>query len=320
VAPAGANVISVVIPLINEHDSLPELHAEIADVAKVNDLDVEIIFIDDGSTDASWATVKKLQARDMRVRGIRFRRNFGKSAALSAGFQFSRGDVVITCDADLQDDPAEFPRLLSDLDGGLDVVVGWKKVRLDPWHKVWPSRVFNRLVGWVTGVRLHDHNCGLKALRRQVVREIRLYGEFHRFIPVLAAARGFRVGERVVRHRPRKYGVSKFGAGRLMKGFLDLLTVKFLTSYSRRPQHVLGSVGLIAFTLGGLAMTYLAVTWLIRLWHPAWFLPLHERPLLWYAIAGLLFGTQLMSIGVLAELLTAYGSRDSDTYTVAEEL
>lgn len=313
-------MISIVIPLFDEHDSLPELHTEISDVAKSHDLDIEIIFIDDGSTDASWAAVQKLQARDVRVRGIRFRRNFGKSAALSAGFQFARGDVIITCDADLQDDPAEFPRLLAELDRGLDVVVGWKKVRLDPWHKVWPSRVFNRLVGWVTGVILHDHNCGLKALRRQVVREIRLYGEFHRFIAVLATARGFRVGERIVRHRPRKYGVSKFGAGRLTKGFLDLLTVKFLTSYSRRPQHVLGSVGLIAFTLGGLAMTYLAVTWLIRQRWPGFSPPLHERPLLWYAIAGLLFGTQLMSIGVLAELMTAYGSRDSDTYTVAEEL
>jgi glycosyltransferase involved in cell wall biosynthesis len=312
-------VISVVIPLVDERDSLEELHGEIAAVAADHGLDVEIIFIDDGSADGSWDAVRSLQTRDGRVRGLRFRRNFGKSAALSAGFEAVRGDVVITCDADLQDDPREFPRLMAELTKGLDVVSGWKRVRHDPWHKVWPSRLFNFMVSGLTGVRLHDHNCGLKCLRTAVVREIRLYGEFHRFIPVLASARGFRVGEIEVNHRRRRFGASKFGLGRLVKGLLDLLTVKFLTSFGRRPQHVLGTIGLVGFGFGTVSLAYLAATWVVRVWAPDAFPPLHARALLWYAVAALLFGTQLLSMGLLAELLTAHGSRDADTYAIAEE-
>jgi dolichol-phosphate mannosyltransferase len=226
-------------------------------------------------------------------------------------------------DADLQDDPHEIPRFLAKLEGdgkhaALDVVSGWKRVRHDPWHKVVPSRVFNGMVSGLTGVHLHDHNCGMKAYRAEVFREVRLYGELHRFIPVLAAARGFRVGEIEINHRPRRFGQSKYGVRRFVKGFLDLLTVKFLTGFGRRPQHLLGSLGLVSFLLGGLGLVYLGVTWVINYLYPETFLPLHQRPLLIYALAALLLGAQMMSIGFLAELITAYQGRDEDSYSIAE--
>jgi glycosyltransferase involved in cell wall biosynthesis len=331
-------VISVVLPVFNERDSLPALYAEIAAVARAAQLDLEIIFVDDGSTDGSWQIIRNLAHDHAEVHGIRFRRNFGKAAALSAGFRAARGAIIFTLDADLQDDPAEIPRFLtlleandrSELAGkecagrstpapGLDVISGWKRVRRDPWHKVWPSRIFNYMVSWLTGVYLHDHNCGMKCYRAEVLREIRLYGELHRFIPVLAAARGFRVGEMEIYHRPRRFGRSKYGVRRFIKGFLDLLTVKFLTGFGQRPQHLLGSLGLISFLLGNLGLAYLAVTWIIRLWHPEKYDPLHQRPLLIYSLAALLLGAQMMSIGFLAELVTAYMGRDEDSYSIAEK-
>jgi dolichol-phosphate mannosyltransferase len=321
-------VLSVVVPVYNEVDSLRPLLAEITEVVRREGLDAEVLFIDDGSTDGSWKVIQALAAENPRLHGIRFRRNFGKAAALSAGCHAAHGDVILTLDADMQDDPAEIPRFLAALDGpdpadrggdgAFDVVSGWKRVRHDPWHKVWPSRVFNWMVSWVTGVRLHDHNCGMKCCRAEVFQEVRLYGELHRFIPVLAAARGFRIGEIVINHRPRRFGHSKYGVRRFVKGFLDLLTVKFLTGYGRRPQHLLGTFGMICFLAGFLALGYLGVTWVIRLWHPDWFLPLHERPLLIYALGALLLGAQMMSIGFLAELITAYISRDEDSYSIAE--
>ena len=319
-------MLSVVIPVYNEKESLLPLHLEIDTVRQQQALQMEILFVDDGSKDGSWEVIKELAARYKMVRGIRFRRNFGKAAALAAGFRAARGSLVITMDADQQDDPAEIPRFLAALETGgpgnspLDVVSGWKRIRRDPWHKVFPSRVFNRLVSWMTGVRLHDHNCGMKAYRAEVLKEIRLYGELHRFIPVLADARGFTVGEIDINHRPRRVGHSKYGFSRFIKGFLDLLTVKFLTGYGNRPQHLLGSWGLCAFFLGCLGMGWLGVTWLIRvLVNDALFEPLHQRPLLHYSLALLLLGGQMMSIGFLAELMTAYQSREEDTYSIAEQ-
>ena len=322
-------MISAVIPVFNEQESLVPLHAEIVETAKRAGLDLEVLFVDDGSTDGSWEVVAGLAADHPNVRGIRFRRNFGKAAALVAGFDAARGDVILTMDADLQDDPHEIPRFLEAMqngvpvDGrpagrGLDVVSGWKRVRRDPWHKVLPSRVFNRMAGALTGVHLHDHNCGMKCYRAEIFREVRLYGELHRFIPVLAAARGFRVGEIAINHRPRRFGYSKYGVRRFVKGFLDLLTVKFLTGFGRRPQHLLGSVGLLFFLLGGLGMAYLGVTWLLNCWKLVLYPPLHERPMLIYALAALLLGAQMMTIGFLAELLIAYHGRHDDVYSVAE--
>jgi glycosyltransferase involved in cell wall biosynthesis len=311
-------VISVVVPVHNEEESLTLLHGELADVAKRAGLTLDILFVDDGSTDRSWGVIAELAKLHDNVRGIRLRRNFGKAAALAAGFRNARGEIILTLDADLQDDPAEIPRFLSALAEGYDVVSGWKRIRHDPWHKVWPSWIFNRLVSFVTGVKLHDHNSGMKCYRALVFREIRLYGELHRFIPVLAAARGFKVSEIAIQHRPRRFGRSKYGVRRFVKGFLDLLTVKFLTGFGQRPQHILGSIGLLSFVLGGLGMLYLAVIWVIRLWAPEQFDPTHQRPLLIYAVAAMLLGAQMMSIGFLAEMITAHLGRDEDSYSIAE--
>jgi len=311
-------MISIVIPVFNEKDSLTVLHGEIEKTAAEHHLEYEILFVDDGSNDGSWDVIAELARQNAKVRGIRFRRNFGKSAALSAGFSTAQGDIIMTLDADLQDDPAEIPRFLAALAEGKEVVSGWKKIRHDPWHKVFPSRVFNAMVSWVTGVHLHDHNCGMKCFRAEVFREVRLYGELHRFIPVLAAARGFKVGEVVIQHRPRRFGHSKFGVHRFIKGFLDLLTVKFLTGFGQRPQHFLGTIGLVSFLAGGLGLGYLSVIWFIRLWSPEFSVPLHDRPLLIYAAAALLLGAQMMSLGFLAELITAYLSRDQESYSIKE--
>jgi glycosyltransferase involved in cell wall biosynthesis len=312
-------MISLVIPVYNEKDSLGTLHAEIAECARQADLDLEVVFVDDGSFDGSWDIINALAAKDGRVHGVRFRRNFGKAAALSAGFRTAHGDIILTMDADLQDDPKETPRFLAALAKGLDVVSGWKRKRFDPWHKVWPSWVFNFLVSWLTGVALHDHNCGMKCYRAPVFREVRLYGELHRFIPVLAAARGFRIGELEINHRPRRFGHSKYGVRRFLKGFLDLLTVKFLTGFGQRPQHLLGSIGLLSFLLGNLGLAYLAYTWIVRLWDESSYPPLHGRPLLAYSVAALLLGAQMMCMGFLAELITAYMGRDEDSYSIVEQ-
>jgi dolichol-phosphate mannosyltransferase len=314
-------MLSIVIPVCNEAESLETLWNELDAVARESQLELDVVWVDDGSTDGSWEVIRRLAAADPRVCGVRLRRNFGKAAALSAGFQAARGERVMTLDADLQDDPREIPRFLAALDEGLDVVSGWKRVRHDPWHKVIPSRIFNWMVSRFTGVRLHDHNCGMKCYRREVLRELRLYGELHRFIPVLAHARGFRVGELVIQHRPRRHGRSKYGPSRFVKGFLDLLTVKFLTGYGHRPQHMLGTVGLLSVLLGGLGLAYLAGYWIWAQLHPEQkLLPLHQRPAVLYSLAALLFGGQLLSIGLLAELLTAYQGHEHLPYSVAERI
>src|SRR5438132_5340080 len=311
-------MISILIPVYNEKESLNTLHAEIEEARRSASLELEAIFIDDGSTDGTWITIKNLADKHAGVQGIRFRRNFGKAAALSAGFHAARGDIIVTMDGDLQDDPKEISAFLAALDKSFDVVNGWKRIRHDPWHKVLPSKVFNVLVSSIMGVWLHDHNCGMKCFRAEVCREIKLYGELHRFIPVLAAARGFKVGEIEIRHRPRRFGHSKYGMRRFVKGFLDLLTVKFLTGFGQRPQHLLGGTGLLSFVAGTLGIIYLSITWLINVWAPGSFQPLHTRPLLIYSVAALLLGAQMVSIGFLAELITAYQSRDEDSYSIAE--
>lgn len=332
-------MISILVPIYNERDSLVMLLGEIDKVVADKGLDVEVVFIDDGSNDGSWEVIADLATKHSHVIGIRFRRNFGKTAALAAGARAAHGELLLTMDADLQDDPAEIPRFLAALEQGtplpgetggpatgrLDVVSGWKRIRHDPWHKVLPSRLFNWVVSAMTGVRLHDHNCGMKCYRAEVFREIRLYGELHRFIPVLAAARGFKVGELAINHRPRRFGQSKYGVRRFVKGFLDLMTVKFLTGFGRRPQHLLGSVGLAVFSLGFVGLAWLGVEWLINNTVYASideasrpFRPLHQRPLLLYAVAALLLGAQLLSLGLIAELITAYQGRDEDGYSIAE--
>jgi glycosyltransferase involved in cell wall biosynthesis len=314
-------MLSIVIPVYNEAESLEDLHRELTEVANAEGYDLDIIFIDDGSTDQSWSVIGRLAAADARVRGIRFRRNFGKAAALSAGFSHARGDLVMTLDADLQDNPCEIPRFLAAIQNDLDVVSGWKRLRHDPWQKVFPSRIFNALVSKLTGVELHDHNCGMKCYRREIFDEVHLYGELHRFVPVLAASRGYRVGEIEINHRPRKFGRSKYGFKRFIKGFLDLLTVKFLTGFGQRPQHILGATGLVSFVTGALILFYLACYWIIsRMNVGIEVLNLSDRPIVLYAIALLIMGGQLMSIGFLAELFIAFHSPRIKTYSISEQV
>lgn len=313
-------MLSVVIPLFNERDSLEELVAKILDVNRTDrkQAPLEILLIDDGSIDGSWGVIEELARKHSEVRGIRFRRNFGKAAALSAGFANTRGEVLVTMDADLQDDPNEIPRLLSKLDEGFDVVSGWKQTRHDPWHKRWPSLVFNSILRSFTKLQLHDFNCGLKAYRREVVEEIDLFGEMHRFIPVLAAARGFRVAELSVRHHARVHGASKYGWSRIPKGFMDLLTVVFLTRFRYRPQHLLGGIGGAACALGAVLLVVLSAAWIwTRAFQYEQPIHLHERALFYFAILLLLIGLQLLGVGLLAELVVANSTMRRMPYSIA---
>ena len=315
--PKRGNLLSLVIPVFNEAESLRPLYQQILKVAQELDSSIEILFVDDGSTDESWPAIVSMMEQDEQVSALRFRRNFGKAAALAAGFSIARGQRVITLDADLQDDPAEIPKFLAHMDKGYDVVSGWKKVRHDPWHKTVPSKVFNFLVSNITGVRLHDHNCGFKCYSSDVLDEIQLYGDFHRFTPVLADAKGFRVGELVVNHRPRQFGESKYGWGRIFRGFVDLLTIKFLTSYQNRPQHLLGTLGLIGASLGLMGMAYLGVVWLVNSFANV-DAPIGTRPLLTYSVTALLLGVQMIAIGLIAELITARNQHEMHVYSIAE--
>ncbi len=313
-------MLSIVIPVYNEQDTLRTLRDEIDAVAQEHGYELDIVFVDDGSSDDSWQQICQLAADDGRVRGIRFRRNFGKAAALNAGFEAARGELVFTMDADLQDDPKEIPRFLQHIAAGFDVVSGWKKVRHDPWHKVGPSRVFNGLVSWLTGVQLHDHNCGFKCYRREIFREVHLYGELHRFVPVLAEARGWKVSEVVVDHRARQHGESKYGWWRIPKGFLDLLTVKFLTGFGQRPQHALGAFGLGAFLISLLGITALTVAWGVTRIPFLGLEPihLHERAIFFYSLTALAIGAQFMLAGFLAEMITAMNVRSSNIYSISQ--
>jgi dolichol-phosphate mannosyltransferase len=280
-----------------------------------------VVLVDDGSTDQSWSKIEQLAREYPQVRGVQFRRNFGKAAALTAGVASTRFPIVITMDADLQDDPREIPRFLEKLDEGLDVVSGWKQVRNDPLDKTLPSKVFNYLVGRVTGVKLQDHNCGFKAYRREVFDEVRIYGELHRFVPVLAASHGFRIGEISVQHRARQHGRSKYGWRRIYRGLLDLLTVAFLTNYRQRPQHLIGVLGGVCLLVGLFGLGAMAGYWVLREWQvldPEVWSPLHQRPVVLYALGGLLLGSQLLSMGLLAELIIAQSSNKAHTYSVRQ--
>ena len=304
--------ISVVVPIFNEKDALDQLHAELVQEAERLPYEFEFIFVDDGSTDGSREALRRLCRSDSRLQVICFRRNFGKSAALSAGFSMARGDVIVTMDADLQDKPAEMEKLLTRLEEGYDLVSGWKRVRRDPVTKRWPSRLFNFATSVLTGVLLHDINCGFKAYRREVVEEVRVYGEMYRFIPVLASYRGFRVGEVPVEHRSRVFGSSKFGAGRFVSGFFDLLTVIMLTRYSSKPLHVFGVLGVLSFGAGLAIEVYLSVGWFLGRW-------IGDRPLFFLGIVLLLGGVQFIFFGLLAEMI-AYSSRREDEYSIQELL
>lgn len=315
--------VTVVVPVYNESESLPELLRQISAVSDAKSYAIQVLFVDDGSSDGSWEVIEELSRQDARVLGIRLRRNFGKAAALSAGFEAAAHPFVVTMDGDLQDDPAEIPRLLGQIDrergGAFDVVSGWKQVRHDPLHKTAPSKIFNWLVSTITGVKLHDHNCGLKAYRREVLNEVTLYGELHRFVPVLAAARGFKVTELVVKHRAREHGQSKYGASRLFKGLLDILTVRFITSFSHRPQHMLGGFGLTSFLLGGFCLFYMACRWTLSRTIDAWEpVELHKTAMLYYSMAMVIIGAQFLSVGLLGEMITARFSRGEKPYSVAE--
>lgn len=310
--------LSLVIPVLNERESLPILLAEIDTSVRSLGLETEIIFVDDGSTDGSWDVIRELSVQDQRVQAIRFRKNFGKAAALAAGFNRATGSFVMTLDADLQDDPQEIPRFLAQVKSGTDVVSGWKKIRHDPWHKVFPSRVFNWMVSKVTGVHLHDHNCGFKAYRAEVVREVRLYGEFHRFVPVLAAAEGFTVGELVIHHRPRKYGYSKFGARRFIKGFLDLITVTMLTEFGHRPKHFLGAFGLATGSLGlvgSIVALFMMTLVLTGTWGASAFFPVSV--LLLFSLLSVGVGVHTFVAGMLAEFALSKVALDGP-YRISE--
>jgi glycosyltransferase involved in cell wall biosynthesis len=304
-------LISIVIPLFNEVESLPELYQQIIDVVKENKYRYEIIFVDDGSDDGSLDVIKKIKRGDRNVKFISFRRNYGKSAALAVGFEHASGDVIITMDADLQDDPREIPNLLKKLDEGFDLVSGWKKKRYDPITKTIPSRIFNFVVSTLTGIKIHDFNCGLKAYRKEVTQDIKVYGELHRYLPVLAHWAGYKIGEIVVQHHPRKYGKTKFGISRFIKGFLDLLTVMFTTRYFKRPLHLFGSIGIFIFVIGFGITFYLSLLKLIEN------ITLSNRPLFILGVMLTIVGIQFISIGLLGEMITrAY--QHIETYSIKE--
>ena len=311
-------MLSVVVPVFNENESLRELHAELTAVSSEHSIECEFIFVDDGSNDGSWDVIQQLASEDPRTRGFKLRRNFGKAAALTAGMQAAGGDNIVMMDADLQDDPAEIPRLLAKQAEGFDIVNGWKVKRLDPWHKVYPSRVFNWMASTLTGVKLHDHNCGLKLFPADVAKEVRIYGELHRFIPILAHARGFSVTELEVNHRERQFGHSKYGIRRFLRGLLDLITVRFLTGFGQRPQHALGTLGIMFFGLGSLGLAYLGALWIaMRLVPSIAITDIGTRPLLAYSVAATLLGAQALTLGLLAELIVARTGHQ-DTVSVSE--
>jgi len=308
------NLISFVIPVKDEAGSLEDLCDRIHTVmAGLTQYRIEIVFVDDGSEDASWTIMKSLVNRHPdTVKALRLRRNFGKAFALAAGFEASRGSIIVTMDADLQDDPEEIPSFLAKLEQGYDLVSGWKQNRQDPLSKTLPSKLFNKVTAWLSGVPLHDFNCGYKAYRREVLQNIRIYGELHRYVPVLAHDMGFRIGEIPVRHHPRRHGRSKYGWERYARGFLDLLTVLATTRYRHKPGHLFGGIGLVFGLAGGAILAYLAVLWFsgVR--------PIGNRPLFFVGILLVILSIQLISVGLLAELMTHHAGQNLPDCAVVE--
>lgn len=314
--------LSIIIPLLNEKESLPELHTWIVKVMREYNYTYEVLFIDDGSTDGSWDTISALSEKDPNVKGIRFMRNFGKSQALHAGFSRAQGDIVITMDADLQDSPEEIPELVSMIQNqGFDLVSGWKKKRYDAvMTKNWPSKLFNWAARKTSGVQLNDFNCGLKAYKNLVVKNIEVSGEMHRYIPVLAKNAGFsKIGEKAVKHQARKYGESKFGINRFINGFLDLITIWFLSRYGKRPMHLFGAVGVLMFVIGFLATFLIIAIKLFKLYSGYETILVADNPLFYIALTAMLIGTQLFLAGFLGEIILRTKNNE-ERYKIANEV
>ncbi len=307
--------VSVVVPVYDEADSLTELAGEIRSACEDAGYRFEVWFVDDGSQDASWQVIETLHKKDARMAGLRLRRNYGKSAALALGFKEARGNYVVTMDADLQDVPAEIPGLIARIEEGFDLVSGWKKTRRDPLSKRLPSKFFNQVTRIISGVRLHDFNCGLKAYRREVVKSVRVYGELHRYIPLLAKWEGYdRISEVVVEHRARRHGRSKFGLDRFIKGFLDLISVTFLTRFAVRPMHFFGAFGTVAFFVGFVLSLWLSIDKI------AFGNPIGDRPLLLLGALMMVVGVQMFTTGLLGEMIVRPAMERTDSYRVMATL
>lgn len=308
-----APTLSIIVPVYEEVESLPELADRIRAACRAYDF--EVWLIDDGSRDGSWAVIEQLHREDPRFAGVRFQRNYGKSAALAIGFERARGRYVVTLDADLQDDPAEIPAMVELLEEGYDLVSGWKQERRDPVSKTVPSRFFNLITRTLSGIPLHDFNCGLKAYRREVVKSVHLYGELHRYVPLLAKWRGYdRITEKPVEHHPRKHGRTKFGFERFLRGFLDLVSVIFTTRFAARPMHFFGSIGSVSFTLGFFICLWLSIDKLV-FGHP-----IGDRPMLLFGLLMILFGAQMFTTGLLGEMMVRPRMERTDSYQVARTL
>ena len=313
--------ISVVVPLYNEAESLPELHSWIKRVMNENNFSYEIIFVSDGSTDNSWNVIEKLSEEDDAVKGLKFRRNYGKSPALHVGFEKAEGDVVITMDADLQDSPDEIPELYRMItEEGYDLVSGWKQKRYDPKSKTIPTKLFNATARKVTGIKLHDFNCGLKAYRKDVVKSIEVYGDMHRYMPYLAKNAGFtKIGEKVVKHQARKYGVTKFGLDRFVNGYLDLLTLWFFNKFAVKPMHFFGLLGSLMFVLGFISVVVVGANKLISMWIGSSYRLVTESPYFYLALTAMIIGTLLFLAGFLGELI-ARNSQERNRYNIEKEI
>lgn len=305
--------VSVVIPLLNEEENIPILYDELTQSLKQVEVDYELIFIDDGSSDSSLQILQNLQNDDATIRVISLRKNFGQTAALTAGFDMAEGDIIIAMDADLQNDPADIPMLLNKINDGNDMVTGWRFNRQDPFlSRKLPSKIANKIISSATGVHLHDYGCTLKAFRKEVIKNIKLYGEMHRFIPAIASAMGVSIAEVKVNHRARRFGTSKYGISRTLRVILDLITVKFLLNYSTRPIHVFGTIGIISGSLGG------TLAFVMTLQRQLYGMPMSDRPLLLLAILLIFVGVQFITIGLVAEMLarTYHESQDKPTYYI----